>query len=141
MVVSKNNIKLIQEIKIIKANLEESKLTYAKVLNENKIISEELKLMEESFDMYKDNEYFNQQSNIVSIEEYNRLQQQLREFKNKTGKLEAQIYNYKSEISDLKSNIENPKTNTDSTSSLVKKEYFQLRKVIDRILEVIKFKI
>lgn len=51
MIVSKNNIKLIQEIKIMKDNLEEYKDRQAKVLNENNIIKEELKLMEDSFDM------------------------------------------------------------------------------------------
>jgi len=51
MIVSKNNIKLIQELKIMKTNLEDSKTLQTKVLNENNILREELKLMEDSFDM------------------------------------------------------------------------------------------
>lgn len=51
MIVSKNNVKLIQELQIMKSNLDESKSLQSKVLNENKIIREELKLMEDSFDM------------------------------------------------------------------------------------------
>lgn len=67
------------------------------------------------------------QSNLVSIEEYNRLQKELRQLKNNTGKLEAQIYNQKSEINDLKLNIQSQKNDTitdvtEPTSSFTKKE-------------------
>lgn len=65
----------------------------------------------------------------------------MRELKNNTGKLDAQIYNYKSEISDLKSKIEGFKANTDSTSSLVKKEYDHLTNEYNSVLKIIKFKI
>jgi hypothetical protein len=91
MLVSKNNVKLIQEIKLIKESLIEHTEKLERSFTENNLLKEELKLMEDNFEQWKSNDNMNQQSNIISIEEYNRLQHEVRDHKNYIGKLEVQI--------------------------------------------------
>ena len=124
MLVSKNNVKLIQEIKLIKESLTEHTEKLERSFTENNLLKEELKLMEDIIEKWKSNDNMNQQSNIISIEEYNRLQHKVRDHKNYIGKLEVQIYNLKAEIEDMQSLIDNKiKAKTDSSVSIVKKEY------------------